>query len=315
MEGSALLKYALDVALENDKPSAALRAYYNLADVLPSMDRYEEAATYDEDGLALARRVGNRNWELSFLGHGYSLFSLGEWDRAVERARDLPEGEWTSLRSAFVCYLTSMVQICVQRGQLEEAGRLVDVLSDMADSAEVQERAVHASSRAAMLFGAGEFEEALRSAEAALGWREVLSISYEGVREAFVTALGAAFAKGDMDKVEDVLGIVGTLPPGEHTQFLDGQWMRFRARLDIRRGETEHVESRFKGAEGAFREISAPFYLAASLLDHGTWLVGEGRTEEAAPLFDEARGIFERLGATPWLERLDAVETSRVGAG
>ena len=34
LEGLALLRYALEVALENDKPTAALRAYFNLADSL-----------------------------------------------------------------------------------------------------------------------------------------------------------------------------------------------------------------------------------------------------------------------------------------
>ena len=59
-EGLALLRYALEVALEHDKPSAALRAYYNLADSLSQVDRYEEADATVRDGLALARRVGNR---------------------------------------------------------------------------------------------------------------------------------------------------------------------------------------------------------------------------------------------------------------
>ena len=95
----------------------------------------------------------------------------------------------------------------------------------------------------------------------------------------------------------------------------DAQWARFRARLDVRKGEIEHVESRFKGAVGSFREISFPFYLAATLLDYGAWLVNEGRPEDAEPLFDEGRGIFERLGTTPWLEHLDAVAGERSTVG
>ena len=41
------------------------------------------------------------------------------------------------------------------------------------------------------------------------------------------------------------------------------------------------------------------------LLEHAEWLAGEGRIEEAEPLAAEAREIFERLRATPYLERLD----------
>ena len=42
-------------------------------------------------------------------------------------------------------------------------------------------------------------------------------------------------------------------------------------------------------------------------LEHGEWLAAQGRAEEAEPLFAEAREIFERLEAKPWLERVEAV--------
>jgi hypothetical protein len=55
-----------------------------------------------------------------------------------------------------------------------------------------------------------------------------------------------------------------------------------------------------------FREFGFVFYLAVTQLEHGEWLVGEGRDTEAEPLLSEARETFERLRAAPWLERLDA---------
>jgi hypothetical protein len=49
------------------------------------------------------------------------------------------------------------------------------------------------------------------------------------------------------------------------------------------------------------------------LLEHGEWLAQSRQSEEAEPLLTEAREIFERLGAKPWLERLDALtEPARV---
>jgi tetratricopeptide (TPR) repeat protein len=56
-EALALMRYALDVALEHDKPSAALRAYYNLADTLGHGDGYEEA---ERHALRLAADGGVR---------------------------------------------------------------------------------------------------------------------------------------------------------------------------------------------------------------------------------------------------------------
>jgi len=38
-------------------------------------------------------------------------------------------------------------------------------------------------------------------------------------------------------------------------------------------------------------------------LEHGEWLAGQGRRDEAEPLLAEARETFERLEAAPWLER------------
>jgi hypothetical protein len=46
-----------------------------------------------------------------------------------------------------------------------------------------------------------------------------------------------------------------------------------------------------------------PFPLAVTLLEHGEWLTGQGRLNDAQPLVNEAAEIFQRLKATPWLER------------
>ena len=314
LEGAALLRYALEVALENDKPSAALRAYYNLADMLPHSDRYHDALDLDQDGLALARRVGNRLWEGYFLGHGYPQFVMGEWDRALELSADIDETAWKESRGAILGYLMFSVLIRINRGERGEAARLIELFAEMADSAEIQERMGYACCRAAVLLDAGDLPEALGSAEIALAARGSLGVAAEGVKEAFVTGLEAAFGMDDMAKVEELLDIVGALPPGERTQFLDAQWTRFRARLDVRTGETQHVEDRFKGAVASLREISAVFHLAGTMLDFGMWLTAEGRPEDAEPIFDEAREIFERLEAKPWLDRLDRFATSRVSA-
>jgi hypothetical protein len=42
-ERAALLRHALEVAVEHDLSSAALRAYVNLAESLHRRDRYEES--------------------------------------------------------------------------------------------------------------------------------------------------------------------------------------------------------------------------------------------------------------------------------
>ena len=149
LEGIALLRYALEVALENDKPSAALRASYNLADTLSQVDRYEEAETCVRDGLAFARRVGNRYQEHNFLGQTYALFALGKWDDVQAFAANLPD-EITAARQAYGAAST-LVTVAAHRGRFDEAERLVNLLEQFSDSADAQERANHATGASRLL--------------------------------------------------------------------------------------------------------------------------------------------------------------------
>ena len=103
------------------------------------------------------------------------------------------------------------------------------------------------------------------------------------------------------------------LRAGDQTPFQRAQAARFGARLEIARGEADGVERGFKSAVGLYREIGTPFWLAMTLLEHSEWLVDQGRAEDAKPLLNEARDIFVRLRATPWLERVEKT-ASAVGA-
>src|SRR5207302_7651897 len=108
------------------------------------------------------------------------------------------------------------------------------------------------------------------------------------------------------DKVEELLARIESMRPGELSAMLDGHRSRFRARLAAARGRHDDVEASFKAAGAVFREYGVVFWLAATLADHGEWLVARDRAEDAEPLLIEAREIFERLAAAPSLARLDA---------
>jgi class 3 adenylate cyclase/tetratricopeptide (TPR) repeat protein len=310
-EGVALLREGLDIALEHDKRSAALRAYYNLADLMVQMDRAHESAELAREGLALARSVGNRYWERSFLGFAYPLFALGEWDDVVAREDGLPEEDWKQSRIAFATFLTPIVPVRINRGQLEEAQRSTRLFAELEGSADIQEQSQVRFAEAALLLAEGRNAEALRSAEASFETRHALGIAYEAVKESFVVAVEAALALDDISRAEELLAVVDTLPPGGSPQFLQAHSGRFRARLAARRVDPEEAERLFKRAGGLFRELALPFYLAVTLLEQGEWLLTQERGEDAQPLLAEARETFERLEATPWLKR--AAGASDVG--
>jgi predicted ATPase/class 3 adenylate cyclase len=302
-EGLALMRFALDTALEHDKPSAALRASYNLADTLAQVDRYDEAIELVRDGLNQARRIGNRYWEWSFLNQLYPHYALGEWNEALEMIEGLPEGEWRDARQALGAVPSIGVLLNVHRGNLGEAARVVALFDELDASADGQEQAVYACGKARLLLADGNPSEALQFVESRLGARETFGFTQEYSKELEVTAAEAALALGDMEKLAELVASVDALPPGDGSHFLRAHSARFRAHLADRAGDAERAHRLFKGAAGLYREIGTPLFLGIVLLEHSEWLAREGRGGEAESLLSEAGEIFDRLEARPWLER------------
>ena len=85
---------------------------------------------------------------------------------------------------------------------------------------------------------------------------------------------------------------------------LRGHCARLDARLSALRGDNDAVEAGFETAVAAFRELGSPFEQGVALCELAEWLEGQGRSDEAAAVALEARTLFERLGARPWLERV-----------
>jgi tetratricopeptide (TPR) repeat protein len=281
-----------------------MRAYINLADLTATVDRYEEADRYVREGVTLARKVGNRFWEIVFLGSVYPRFMLGQWNEALDSLAELPE-ELETMRAAFGQGIVGVgTAIDAHRGNLEGAERHIRRFAELETSADVQEQAEYGFARATLLLAQGDASAALRVAEQALEMRHALGLSHQSVKESFVLAAEAAFAMTDLDKVQELLTIFDQLPPARRPQYLEAHGLRLGARLAHLRGEPDLVEPKFKAAVGLFREMAVSFWMAVTLLEYGEWLGEGGREEEAAPPFAEAQENFERLEARPWLERL-----------
>jgi class 3 adenylate cyclase/tetratricopeptide (TPR) repeat protein len=306
-EATVLVRHALEVALEAGKPSAAMRAYNNVYDLLAQSDRYEEAEEVLLEGLAYARKLGNRQWERALSSQVYAAFSLGKWDEALDRAAVVSSEKLAVARLGLAATLCSVVLINVHRGDPAEAERAIAHVAELEFSADIQEREAYSAAQAMLLLGTGRPAEALELAERRLAARgEFVGLGAEYVKELFPVALQAAFELNDTAAAERVLELADGLHPGHSSQAVQAQAPRFRARLAAGRGEGEEAERLFKRAAGLFRELAAAFYLAVTQVEHAEWLMREGRVDEAEPLLAEAREIFEGLRATPWLERCDA---------
>jgi predicted ATPase/class 3 adenylate cyclase len=305
-EALALLRFSVRTATEYDKPSAGLRALYNLADQLAQFDRYGEAVAAVRDGLAQTRRVGNRYWELSFLGQVYAFLASGEWDEAIAMCAELPIDEWEQVRAAFSGTPLLYATVGVYRGTTKEARAVVARFQAMESSADLQEQSAYQCANARLLLAEGDAEQALAVAEQAFAEHANLGFAAETVKEAIVVAGEAALELGDHDRLEGLLAQIDALPLGQRSAFLRAHVSRFRAHLSSA-DAPELAERMFTESMMLFREIGMSIYLAVAQAELAELLTALGRSDEVEPLAAEAREIFERLGATPWLARVDAL--------
>jgi tetratricopeptide (TPR) repeat protein len=292
-EAWALVKHQLAVSLEHDLTERATNAYFILSDGSFHRDRYADALAYQEAALALVRKIGDRPGEWSILAERtYALFMTGRWDEALGVMEELTEEQARS-GGMFLSILSGPLEIHVHRGDLAEARRLFSLFSNLEGSADVQERACLFGANAAMLRAEDRLPDALDAGRKATEGQQTLGVSHQAVEQGLVEALEAAVALGDRDSALELLAMIEALPPGRRPPYLEAHGHRFRARLD---GDPADFET----AAARFREIGIPFWHAVTLLEHGE-LTGD------ASLLAEAREIFERLAAAPWLERLERV--------
>jgi class 3 adenylate cyclase/tetratricopeptide (TPR) repeat protein len=313
-EGRTLLRHALQVAVDSNLSAATLRAYGNVAALASWQDRFQEVMEWSERALEFSRRVGDRWNEVSALIAPIpDLTYMGRWDdalavaREVENEQDLPELITTAL--------VMLAHIHVHRGELDVARARLALLPGGESSPDMQTRSVCQIARAPLLRAEGKLAEALAAGEDAYSRRNDIGLQHEAVKEGLAQALEAAFALGDLAKAEDLLGEIESMRHGELTPYLQALGARFGARLAAARNDTDRVAPGFEAAEREFRELSMPFLLAVTLLEFGEWLVGQNRAGEADAKLEEARDIFDRLRARPWLERLAKVSPVPVDVG
>jgi class 3 adenylate cyclase/tetratricopeptide (TPR) repeat protein len=307
-EGLALMRFALETAREHDKPSAAMRASYNLADSLAQGDRFVEAAQTVRDGLAYARRVGNRYWELSFLGQLYGFVVLGAWDEALDFFEQLPLEHWAESRQAFSSGPLFNAVVLANRGRLDEVDELLARFAEMGDSGDEQERSAYRAGVACFQLRRGNPAEALEFARNAFASHVHFGFGAEQIKEAFTAAGEAALALGDVDTLGELLGVVDSLPPGSTNRSIRAQSDRFHARL-TETTDAEGSDELYRRSAAILRELGASFRLAVVQTEHAEALLARGAVDDAQPLLVEARETFDGLGAAPWLERLDALPT------
>ncbi len=298
----ALHRRALEIALENDVPGATMRGYTNLGSLEARLGNLAEADELTLKALELARRVGDREAEWFQLGNLCESYTLsGRWDEVVRIYGEMPPG----FEARALGLHMQMAEISRHRGDPQSARRAFESTSAIAASASLQDRLVHVASEFHALLAENESRQAMRVAEAARDELAALPDSFW--IDLFIAE--AALAIGDVERAAAALTAVDAIPLGTAGPVVLALASRFRALLEATRGDAQRADDAFKRASAAFAEYGLVFQLAATQLEHAEWLVSVGRDDEGQPLLAEAHETFERLGATPWLERADKART------
>jgi len=302
-EAELLMRHALEVALAGELSGPALRAYRNLAGILSNRDRIREGLELALRGVELGRKIGDRGVDEALRGwvRGNMLL-LGQWDEVFAEERELDiEDEQILAWHRFL-----LVGPLVWRGELEEAERRVEAIRPHVDIRELQQVANFRIAEAELLLASGRASEAHAVAEGVVEMHAELvgGTSQGAVKQALAVALESALTIGNEEKVDELLGLVERIPPGQITPSVRALGARFAARRAVLRRDSETASAGFLAAARIFREIETPFELALVLLEHAEWLAGDGQMDEVEGLAAEARELFDRLRAIPYLERL-----------
>jgi class 3 adenylate cyclase/tetratricopeptide (TPR) repeat protein len=295
-EAEILLGAALDRAVAENLFSAGHRAANNLAYTLETRDAFAECELVSERGLEIARRIGDRRTEGFMRAGGVSTaVLLGRWDEALATAAEVDS------TTAWGSIAILVVDIECRRGLVAEARERLGRHTVALEADDPQIRATFAVAEVTVLRAEGNPGAALKTADHALvETQDRVGAGFIVTKLLIVEALESAFELNDSRKLEELLGRIEALQPGERSPFLAAHAARFRAKL-VPDGSA--AEAGFRRAEAAFRDLGLVFMVAVTQVEHAERLAAAGRSTEAQPLLEEALETFKRLEAFPWMER------------
>jgi hypothetical protein len=281
------------------------RALLNLADSLAATDAgaAEEAARTAVEHL---RRTGARDYVAFALGNQVqALMMLGDWAVAGNELSQAMESDGSV--EILPCYRGWLLAM---QGDAATAESEVARLRNMRASEAPQDQAAVLLVQAFSAAARRQPENALRRAQAVLDHVTAIGVGHECIRWAWPLAARAAHELGNMAASHELLALLDGYPPGYVAPMLWAERDLVRARLTD--GDVDQAaKASFAAAVTGLRDMSTPYHLAHGLLDHAQYLGGQADGEAAEQAIAEARGIAERLGCQPLLDRAAGITPAR----
>ena len=293
-EGVGVIRAGEELARDNELQGTrlhalAVRGLFQLEiDVAAALDGVRE-------GLALARRVGDRSSMLRFINNvGYTAFLAGDWDVALAEL-DAGLAEENLERAHHVDMLSNALIVRACRGEpvaegLAQLELMIAGNTEPYDSAPVED----AKANAALAEG--------RLDDARAAWRRNAELIAWLAPSSFYQAARPALWNRDVAAVQADLAALDAT--GFHGSVVELRRMTIRAGLAAMEGRSADALALYREALRGWRDAGLPWDQALTGIDMATLL--EPSEPEVRSAAGSAREILVRLGAKPFLQRLDA---------
>jgi hypothetical protein len=264
-------------------------------------DDPREAFEVCRTGIERAVAVGQTNWVFGLYANGASMaLQLGEWDWVEEAGRELDlDIVETNIGSLWAA--VPRISLRMYRGDI--AGAAVDIERlrvAVGERPDPQTVSLLLSLETELQMLQGNTRAAIETATRGLS----VTITEQIAERALAGGRAAVWAR-DAAVVRDM----GPAARAPHAgRFDEARAEALEAAADALSGDRPSARERFDRAVGTMRDVGVSFEVALVQLDRVIVMPDDPAAEDAAA---EARAIFERLGARPFLERLDAA----LGAG
>jgi tetratricopeptide (TPR) repeat protein len=290
-EGLTLLEGAERLARAQNLIPAQLRARANITAYLTVRDPRASVETARE-GIEIARRYGLRTPAVIMATNGIeSAIRSGEWEWAATELQELLSMELDAFRESAA--LSLWVILRSLRG--EEFGNDLDRVKQLiGDESGPAVQAITDSMEGWMATARGDAAASYRA------WLRVADESPLNEPSAILLAGRAALEAGEPAAARATLDRLDRV--GTHGAMLDADRRTILGGLAAAEGRPTEALAEYRDALRRWRELGLDFDLARSGLEFVTSLPDEPEAHEAA---EESRRIFERLGARPFVERVD----------
>jgi tetratricopeptide (TPR) repeat protein len=291
-EGLTLLEGAERLARAQNLIPAQLRARANITAYLTVRDPRASVETARE-GIEIARRYGLRTPTVIMATNGIeSAIRSGEWEWAAAELQELLAMDLDAFRESAA--LSLWVTLRALRGE-EFDDEVARVKALVSDESGIAVYAIADSMDGWIATARGDGAASYRA------WMKVADESPLNEPPAVMLAGRAALearepaaARATLDRLDRV---------GTHGAMLDADRRTILAGLAAAEGRPTEALAEYRDALRRWRELGLDFDLARCGLEFLTSLPDEPEAREAA---EESRRIFERLGARPFIERVDA---------